>query len=449
MKKFIIFLFVLLTAGTSVFAQEAQAAPRNPLDGWKFSGLMYSTMGYDIDEKSWGNTDVVIDGASMSFSYYTRLGVDYDRQNYGFTFVMMGIAGYDTSAVMRSPMLSIHQAYGWMKFLDKKLEVKAGAVYDNTYNSGGRISTDGGEGAGAMVKYNPITGLSIGGGLYAPRLPSGSEVSRATTTKITGTVDTATGVVEGTPTTTVSISTNGVGPVEKALVSWGAAYEMSKVFKITYAGSWRDNSIARMTSGIHLLAVPNLTANFEVFATGITYELDKYFPYIAFDQTVSYRIGRELQFGIYAYQFLNNTNLVISKGNGGPFGLISYDTVTQQPAGAMTMDIHATNTYDIGLSFDPWVSYQIGMFVPRLGMTFEHYGNTNEIITSMAGNVVNTRKTETERFLISLKPQVSLRLGLASLDLSYTLSMIMDTVNGEKADTVYDNKLALMFAMVF
>jgi hypothetical protein len=443
MKKFIIFLFVLFTAGAVVFAQEAQA---NPL---RFSGLLYSTVGYDIDQQTWGGTDVMIDGASMSFLYYTRLAADYDRDNYGFALAMMGIAGYDTSASMRSPLLSVYQAYGWMNFLEKKIELKMGWVRDTTFNSGGRISTDGGEGAGAMIKFNPISGLSIGGGFYAPRLPSATEVTRATTTTITGTVDPVTGRVTGTPTTTISIPTNGTGPVEKATVSWGAAYELSRVFKVSVAGSWRDNTIPITTSGIHLLAVPNLTANFEVFASGITYELDKYFPFIAFDQTVSYRVGRQLAFGISAYQFLNNTNVLISKGSGGVFGSAAYDMVTQQAVGPMIMDIHAKSIYDIGLSFDPWVSYQIGMFVPRLGMSVEHYGNTSEMTTTMMGNVVSDTKTEIDRFLISVKPQVSLRLGTASLDLSYTLSMIMDTVNDEKADMVYDNKLSLMFAMIF
>jgi hypothetical protein len=372
----------------------------------------------------------------------------------------MGIAGYDTSASMRAPLVDIYQAYGWMNFFDKKLELKAGAVRDSTFNSGGRISTDGGEGAGVMVKFTPITGLTIGGGIYAPRLPSASEISRATTTTITGTVNVDTGTVTGTTTNTVSIPTNGTGSVEKATVSGGAVYEMSRVFKISVAGSWRDNTIPLMTSGIHLLAIPNLTANFEVFASGITYELEKYFPFVAFDQTVSYRMGQKLVFGISAYQFFNNTNMLISKGGGGVFGAttagVAYDVVTSTtmnmgPMGSATIDSHLKNMYDVGFSFDPWVSYQIGMFVPRLGMSVEHYGNTNELNITSSSPLIPTSntKTETERFLISVKPQVSLRVGMGSLDLSYTLSMIMDKVNGVKADMVYDNKVALMFAMVF
>jgi hypothetical protein len=422
MKKFIIFLFVLLTAGTSVFTQEAQAAPRNPLDGWSFNGFMYSTMGYDIDQQTWGGTDVMIDGASMSFLYYTRMGVDYDRDNYGFALSVMAISGYDTSDSMRSPLPSVYQAYGWMNFFEKKMEVKMGWVRDSTYNSGGRISTDGGEGAGALIKFNPFTGLSIGGGVYAPRLPTLTEVTRDPT-----------------------ISKNGTGPVEQARVTWGVTYELSKVFKITNAGSWRDNTFPTITSGLHLLAVPNLTAIVEVFANNILYKQPEAgYPLIAFDQTLSYRVGRQLQFGINAYQFLNNTNMLVSKGGGGNvFGSIAYDRVDNVGG----MDLHSENYYDVGFSVDPWVSYQIGMFVPRLNMSFEGYGNQAKTTMVATGMVMNDR--ETERFLISLKPQLSIRLGMASLDLSYALQMITDTVNDEKADMVYDNKLTVMFALVF
>jgi hypothetical protein len=431
MKKSIAFFSVLLTVGTLAFAQD------NPI---KFSGLMYSTVGYDVDDKAWGGADVMIDGASMSFLYYTRLGLDYDRSNYGFAFSMMAISGYDTSAIMRAPLPSVYQAYGWANFFEKKLEVKMGAVRDSTFNSGGRISTDGGEGAGIMLKFNPFTGFSVGGGVYAPRLPTATEI-----------------------TANPAVSTNGSGPLELGTFSGGVAYEMSKVFKITAAGGWRNDTTPTATAGIHLLAVPNLTAVFEFFSSGIQWKnLDAYSPFIAFDQTVTYRIGSQLSFGLNAYQFLNNTNRLVSKGGNNkktsattgassdPFASASAVAVKTDSV-ANGIPIHYENTFDLGFSFDPWISYQIGMFVPRLNFTIEHYGNTNETIMNLpeALGGPSTTTTETQRFLISVKPQISLRIGMASIDLSYTLSMLNDTVNDKKEDPVFDNKVTAMFTMVF
>jgi hypothetical protein len=202
--------------------------------------------------------------------------------------------------------------------------------------------------------------------------------------------------------------------------------------------------IPTMTSGIHLLAVPNLTAVFEVFANNIRYEQPEAgYPFIAFDQTLTYRIGRQLSFGLNGYQFINNTNMLVSKGGGGVFGLAAYDRVDMVSGN----ELHSKNIYDVGLSFDPWVSYQIGMFVPRLNMTFESYGNKSE--TTMVATGIKMVDTETKRFLISLKPQLSIRVGMASIDLSYALQMINDTVNDTKADIVFDNKLTAMFTVIF
>jgi hypothetical protein len=146
---------------------------------------------------------------------------------------------------------------------------------------------------------------------------------------------------------------------------------------------------------------------------------------------------------MYAYQFINNTNALVSKGGGGVVGSAAYDRVDPSAAG----EVRSENYYDVGLSFDPWISYQIGMFVPKLNMSVEHYGNQAKRTIVATGVVVND--TETERFLVSLKPQVSIRLGTTSLDLSYALQVITDTINDEKADAVFDNKLSAMFTLIF
>jgi hypothetical protein len=455
MKRFVIVLLALLLAGAAVFgqqnppsvqtvqspqAQQAAQTVRSVFEGWSFSGFMYSTMGYDIDQRMWGGTDVMIDGASMSFLYYTRMGVDLDRNNYGFALSLMGISGYDTAASMRAPLMSIYQAYGWMKFFDKKLEVKVGAVRDSTFNSGGGVSTDGGEGAGALAKFNPFSGLTLGVGLYAPRLPTASQ-SRMTANTTTGAITTA--------FTDPRITSSGIGPIELATISWGVVYELPKVFKIATAGSWRDDTFPIINGGINLLAVPGLTLNVEFLAMNTAYKREENgFPMMVLDQTATYRLGKSLSFGVRGYQFFNGSHAVLSKGGGGTvFGLPAYKT-TVVVTTPMLITTNVSNTYKVGYSVDPWVSYSIGMFTPRLGMSFEGYENTNEMDISSAFGSSNTT-TKTQRNLISLKPSCSVRLGLASLDFSYTLAVLNDTVNDDKLDTVFDNKLTLMFAMVF
>jgi hypothetical protein len=448
MKKFIVFLVILFAISAAGFSQTSA----NP---WKFSGFLYSTLGYDIDQQYWGGSDVMIDGASMNFLYYARVSGDYDRGDMGAALSVMAISGYDTSTTMRAPLPSVYQAYGWGKFFEKKLEVKMGYVRDTTYNSGGKISTDGGEGVGIMLKYAPITGLSIGGGFYAPRLPSKTETDR--NSHLTVTVPNTGGTVQiplYPATLTPGFSTTGTGPVEKATVSWGVAYEMAKVFKISYAGGWRDNALVLMTSGIHLLAVPNLTASFEVFTSNIRYkEPEAGYPYIAFDETLAYRIDQKLTFGVSAYQFFNNTNIILSRGGPGAFYNAAYDRVDIINVPVMgDVEIHSVNTYDVGLAFDPYVSYQINMFTPRLGLSIESYGNRSKSksILVSSGMVMSDTDTETKRFIFGLKPQIGLRMGMsASLDLAYAMTMTIDTVNEVKADPVFDNKLTAMFVLIF
>jgi hypothetical protein len=424
----------------------------------RFSGLLYTTLGYDVDDKMWGGTDAMIDGASMSFLYYAMVNADYTRDTYGLTLSLMAISGYDTSS-MRTPMPNLYQAFGWANFFDKKLELKMGMVRDNTFSSGGRISTDGGEGAGIMIKFKPITGLTFGGGAYVPRLATTSEIDFDPTP--TNPNDVTYRIRARNPTT--NPSTNGSGPLETGTFSGGISYEMARVFKINVAGGWRDNTTPTATAGIHLLAVPNLTAVVGAFASGIQWKnLDSYAPFISFDQSVTYRIGSQLAFGLNAYQFLNNTNMLISKGGNNKKTSAttgaSTDPFTSASAIAITTDtvtggipIHYENTFDLGFSFDPWISYQIGMFVPRLNLTVESYGNKNETIMNLpeALGGPRTTTTETQRFLISVKPQVSLRIGMGSIDFSYTLSMLNDTVNDKKEDPVFDNKVTAMFTMVF
>jgi hypothetical protein len=439
MKKFIVFLIILFAISAAGFSQ---------VSGWRFNGFLYSNLLYDIDQKTWGGADAMVDGATMNFLYYTQLGGEYERGNMGMSIALRAISGYDTSESLRSPLPSIGQAYGWGRFFDRKLELKVGLVKDSTYNSGGKISTDGGEGAGIMLKYTPITGLSVGGGVYAPRLPTKTETDRAS--HLTVTVPAGGGEIEiplYPVTRTPGFSTSGVGPVEKGTFSWGVVYELSKVFKVSNAGSWRDNTFPLITTGAHLLKIPNFTFTVELFTSNIQYKLpDAGYPFIALDESVTYRKDK-LAAGISAYQFFNNTNILLSRGGPGTaFYSMTMDVISTSSG----MDVHYVNEYDVGFAFDPYVSYQIGSFTPRLDMTFEKYGNRNTTTATFMGATMYDTTVETQRFIFSMKPRIGVRVGMgASLDLAYSMQMVMDTVNGDKVDPVFDNKMSVMFILMF
>jgi hypothetical protein len=381
MKRVTVFVVVMLTLGTRVFAQEAQATARSPLDAWSFGGFLYSTAGYDIDNEHWGGSEVVIDGESASYLYYTRLTADWKRGDLVVSLGFNILANYDLGSNTGMPNPSLYWAYGQMPFFNDILLVQLGKVRDITYSSMGRLNTDGGEGSGGMFHIRPVTGLSFGMGIFIPE---------------TG------------------------GNLEEAKISFGAAYELNKIFKIAAAGNYSNSELDMLTGGVSLLNVPNLRASAEVVMKQASAGDDH--PLVVIDQVLSYRI-KDLSFGMTAYQFLNKANKFVKKATDGIFN---------------STPIPDTQAARLGLSFDPWVSYQINRITPRMDFTFESYG--------VKRNTVLGTEQENERFKFTVKPSCGIRLGMVSqLSFSYTFGYTYDTVTGEDAAIKTSNQVAVVF----
>jgi hypothetical protein len=380
MKKLIVFFLVLLTAGTMAFAQDSN---------WKLGGFLYSTMAYDINEKTWGSSEIIVDGQTTKFLYLSRLTADWKNTlrsgDIGFSAGLEMRADRDVGPNSNMPNVYARYVYGYSSFFDNKMLVKVGKVDDTTFNSGGRLSTDGGVGAGVMLQFAPITGLKFGGGAYMP--------------------------------------VNG-GSVEEALYSFGAVYELPRVFKISGAGSITKNELKMATAGVSLLAVNNLRAQAETLIYPMT-PGDPH-PMTAIDEILSYRIN-DLTFGIDMFQFINNANLFLGKGGGAPFN---------------TASIPDTQSFKMGLSFDPYVQYQIGNFTPRMGFSFENYGVKDFTATR--------KEREQDRFIFTVKPSIAYRFGLVSqLTLGYVYTLQADKLTvggtGNDPEITHNSKVTLTF----
>jgi len=388
MKRVIALLALLLVAWGSVFAQQAQqpsatqqtqqpstqpAQPaRPPAAEFKFSGFLSSTFGYDIENDSWGGREVMIDNQPSTFLYYTRLIGDWSRQNVGFSFAFNVLNSYDigvsnaAGSATGMPYPSLHWGYGHITVLDNTLQVKMGKIRDDTYNSGAALNTDGQEGGrnsgGVLVHYRPIPNFSVGAGVYIPTTGAkGDEVN----------------------------------------YSFGAYYVIPNLLRFAVAGGADAGYYNITTGGITLLAVPNLRAAVEIVVR--SNRKDDPHPTFVIDQLVNYRLD-DLTLGLTVYQFLNNGNRNLRKG-----GLPVFDTIP----------IPDNTSARLGFSIDPYATYRLGAFYPRLGLSFENYAVKQYTPTD--------REREDERFIISVKPSIAFRAGQAQIELGYTWIHYIDT----------------------
>jgi hypothetical protein len=347
-------------------------------------------MGYSITNETWGGSNVTIDGESVSYLYMTRVTADWKSalrggKEIGFSMGLDARENADVGPNSHSPAISAKYVYGYGSLFDNKLIIKIGKVSDSTFNSGGRLSTDGGEGAGIMFTYAPLTNLKFGAGAYLPE---------------------------------------GGGDFELAKYSFGASFELPKIFRINASASIQNNDFKMGTAGIAMLAVDNLRVHAEAFMYPIT-QGDPH-PQTIIDEIVSYRLN-DLSFGIDAYQFFNNSNFFLRKGGAAPF--TNY-TITEN------------QTFKMGLSLDPWVSYQLGDFTPRLGFSYESYGFKDFTATGA--------EREQNRMIVTVKPSIAYRFSMISqvtLGYTYTLQSDTFTVGGSDSDPeiTHDNKISLVF----
>ncbi|MDR2181230.1 MAG: hypothetical protein LBN92_00960, partial [Treponema sp.] len=142
MKKVLLVSIFIAVVGAGLFAQEFK------WDGYINSGFGFvSTNEKDVDPYL---TAFGVD--SGQFGYRFRLNGSFTNAdgNSGAKFRFQ-------SQVTSNQLISLPYLYGWMKPVDI-VTISAGLVDDGTWNSGGILNDDVGEGLGVLVKLS-VAGL--------------------------------------------------------------------------------------------------------------------------------------------------------------------------------------------------------------------------------------------------------------------------------------------------
>jgi hypothetical protein len=368
---------VLLAAGvvaaSGVFAQEL-----------KFDGLVNTGIGVIVtDAQVEDGTDTKaadikvvpfgVDAGQAGYRFRLNGAYTSEGGNYGAKFRFQAQSNFALGA------FSLPYAYGWASFLNQALTVTGGLVDDGTWATGGSIlgavlGGDVGEGLGVLVKVSPIPGLDLGVGAYliSPQggganntiiIPAGERTTTTTTTTFPITnQDGSTGTGTITETVTRDPSTTAFSgydvPLDRLKYTVGVGYTQKDLFKVTAnfrTANQTVNAVSRFADaddeafsgdetsklifGAQLLAIKDLTAVIEAAAdkledTGVDREKDNID--LNFYETLGYKLG-DLSFGLDAVQYLK---------------------------------IEKDVDHDLGLQFNPWVSYAIGSIVPRLDLTY-------------------------------------------------------------------------------
>ncbi|MDR2049391.1 MAG: hypothetical protein LBP69_08035 [Treponema sp.] len=340
MKKIMLGVLILAAAG-GLFAQELK------FDGYLNSGLGIVSTDTRVPDGS---------GTKTADTKIVPFGVDSEQGGYRFRLNgsytnAEGTAGakfrFQAQSSLEFGAFSLPYAYGWVSFLNKIFTVTGGLVDDGTWNLGSPLLNDDvGEGLGALVKISPITGLNLGVGAYVLNQQSGSRNNFPVIPAGYGTRETS------------SFSSLDI-PLDRLKYTFSAGYTMPDLFKViatfrtanqagdktsrytnadleSFAG--RDET-SKLIFGLQLLAVKNLTAIVEVSADKLEDSgVDKDKDNIDFDfyETLGYKTG-DLSFGLNAVQYIRTEKDV---------------------------------DHDLGLHFNPWVSYAIGSIVPRLDLNY-------------------------------------------------------------------------------
>jgi hypothetical protein len=362
MKKFR-FITVLMAAGviaaSGLFAQEL-----------KFDGYFNSGIGLIISDRKDAEDEAVdpkfkvLGVDSEQWGYRFRLNGSYANSdnNAGFKFRIQSQSRTDTSAsatidgttvtlaVNPIGVFGLPYAYGWVSFLDNKITLNGGIVDNGTWASGGAIlNDDQGEGLGILAVVSPIAGLDLGIGAYLRNVQSGSNNNTLYDNNSAG----------------INFANLNVNPLD-AKYTFNVGYTAADLLKLSatfrlknkaggaastsydvddYKYGGRDES-SRAIIAARLLMVDNLTAIVEA-------ELNKIEDFgdsgtITIYETVGYKLG-SLNVGLNMAQYLNQVE--------------DPDNVAD-----------LARKGDVGLRFNPWVSYALGSIVPRLDLVYFNGG---------------------------------------------------------------------------
>ncbi|MDR2177146.1 MAG: hypothetical protein LBP20_03785 [Treponema sp.] len=333
MRKVLVLLFI--AAGAGLFAQDIK------FDGYFNSGV--GLISSDRKEMRGGEEETVypkfkaFGTDSEQWGYRFRLNGSFTNKdgNAGFKFRLQSQARTD-----KNGWIGLPYAYGWVSFFDKRFTLNGGIVDNGTWNSGGAIlDEDMGEGLGILAAASPIEGLNLGIGTYLINTQSGSNNNALYENDSAGINFSG---VDVTPWN--AKYTFNVGYTMEDMIKLSAVYRLKNKaggapntdYTSDYQYGGREES-SRAILAAKLLMVENLTAVVEA-------EIDK----------------------MEHFKSLGNFNvyetLGYKAGNLG-VGLNMAQYTTQND----TAD-------DLGLRFNPWVSYAIKSVVPRLDLVYFNAG---------------------------------------------------------------------------
>jgi hypothetical protein len=452
MKK--VFIAALLVSAGGLFAQEL-----------KFDGYFNSGLGVV-------STDTIVpDGAGAKPADTAIRAFGVDSESPGWRFRLNGSYTNEAKTLgarfrfqsqrvlngNNAGMFSLPYAYGWFSFLDNIFTVYGGLVDNTTWQTADFLfNNDGGEGLGALVKISPIKGLDLGigaytisqqgpgsnntlvvpkNGHYTPGIPGGSGASGAATPG---------------GTTSLNLGDLNIG-LNRLKYTLNAGYTMPDLFKANLifrtknqagagSGTGFATNVTEDTTGkevfagfqesamlvmeARLLAVKNLTG---ILVAQID-KLEDYDTTGVFNlyQTIGYKMG-DLGLGLNAAQYFSR-----AKNAAG------------EPS-------------DVGLHFNPWVSYTIGNIVPRLDLNYFLAGKAlvspgaNQLpgasyhrkVFSLANNYAADDVS-----VFALRPSVKLNIDPKTFVEIGNLIAIANGPEGSFAD-VADAKKASNFSNVF
>jgi hypothetical protein len=373
MKKTLVVLLILAMA-MGAFAQEI-----------KFSGDLSTGLETSYEAHEQGDDNKSYEEKLKAYSYdadddtpvRARLNIDVENENAGVHVQFRINEGKNSHPENVIP----GYAYGAVKAIDI-INIYAGLVSNGAWNTGGDDDSDVGEGIGALVQATPIEGLTIGAGIF------------------------------GGPTRK-SFLAKDPKPINKlayAHDSSGVAYEQEKLFKIAVSGRTEEQDFAKFHAGFSFLGVEGLGLAIEAFSNDLYDKADKAWQ---IDEVISYDLGA-IDVGLTAFQYIHQS--------GAP-GYINFTSVDDDTK----VEYAYAKDLNLGLKFNPWVSYTMGNIVPKLAGLIGFTGYDKDDV-------------KIDVFYFRIKPSVTFKIvNNASIALAYTFDAATTTYK-DIDDKLKENK---------
>jgi hypothetical protein len=426
---------IALTALLAVFVNAGLWAQELKFDGYLNSGLgvvIDDNKDHDPYLKAFG-----VDSESNAFRFRLNGSYTNETKNAGARFRLQGQRRIDQTGYLSMPYL-----YGWMNFLENKITLTGGLVDDGTWTSADWWwNDDAGEGLGLLLKAEPVKGFILGFGAYTISQQSGGGNNWLQYTPLS--YDSAADKWTAGSNRLPNFSEITLKP-EDVKFTVNAAYTMPDTFRLNvifrtknkagwtgtrylesddyeYAG--REESMF-LQSELRILAVKNLTA----VIVGTFDKLEKFSKRgnMMFSETFGYKMDN-LNVGLNAVQFMYNRT----------------DSKDEK------ID------YNLGLLFNPWVTYTIDKVVPRLDLVYFMGGQSktangnNQWERRGFANVAKAKDADDDYSVFSARPSVKINLdSKVFLEIGDMINYDMASKDGAYKDSSDARKNSL-FSNVF